>query len=479
VTGSPCPSGQVCQADVAAGAKCVVAGGGCTPNCTNKTCGEDGCGGLCGTCTDTQYCDYTGGNQTCATGVHCPDSDQATSVGSPWPMDRGCASRMGLTNAKVPGTAPTVAWNFPFGATYTPLGGSPTPTPVRSAPVLDRAGNVFIYGPDGAAYKISSTGAQLWKIALGGSGYENGVKRKLPSPVLDDTDHAFFVSSSVDTNPPASKLYKLKAADGVEAFNAPVGRFAYSSPLIDWLGVVWLRTDYIEKFASGATTNWATRPSASVGTQYGSLAIDRTDSVVWTASHSIATDPLALAINRGDGSSKFKYGVSDATIQTNTAAEVTPVLYNGLAILQDQYGSSSGNNLRAIRLTDGTLAWSQFTLGTRGGSSAVTRDGEIYTAYEKDTVGEVLIARKLQDGGQRWAYKHTANVGFTSEPVVDGNGRIIVGDASGKLLAISRNGIKIWEVQVCAQPITTAAAIDLSGRIYVGCDDGKLYALGD
>lgn len=36
---------------------CVCASPSCTPDCTNKTCGSDGCGGTCGTCAADQVCD--------------------------------------------------------------------------------------------------------------------------------------------------------------------------------------------------------------------------------------------------------------------------------------------------------------------------------------------------------------------------------------------------------------------------------------
>lgn len=42
-------------------------GGGCTPSCTGKACGDDGCGGTCGTCGDGQTC--TGG--ACTGGGNC------------------------------------------------------------------------------------------------------------------------------------------------------------------------------------------------------------------------------------------------------------------------------------------------------------------------------------------------------------------------------------------------------------------------
>ena len=43
-----CPIGQTCQSGT-----CGVP---CTPNCTNKTCGDDGCGGSCGSCPSGQTC---------------------------------------------------------------------------------------------------------------------------------------------------------------------------------------------------------------------------------------------------------------------------------------------------------------------------------------------------------------------------------------------------------------------------------------
>jgi hypothetical protein len=57
-TGQTCSSAGQCQA------------GGCTPQCTGKTCGSDGCGGSCGTCTNGQTCGSTGtctgGGGTCS-----------------------------------------------------------------------------------------------------------------------------------------------------------------------------------------------------------------------------------------------------------------------------------------------------------------------------------------------------------------------------------------------------------------------------
>ncbi len=46
-----CPSGQTCF-----GGTCSTPAPACTPNCSGKQCGDDGCGGSCGTCRYGQEC---------------------------------------------------------------------------------------------------------------------------------------------------------------------------------------------------------------------------------------------------------------------------------------------------------------------------------------------------------------------------------------------------------------------------------------
>ena len=66
--GGPCPS---CPDDVACGIcpagqpQCVDGYCECIPNCLNRECGADGCGGQCGACADTEVC--LGGQCNCKT----------------------------------------------------------------------------------------------------------------------------------------------------------------------------------------------------------------------------------------------------------------------------------------------------------------------------------------------------------------------------------------------------------------------------
>jgi len=59
-----CPDGQTCTASG------TCQGGTCAPDCAGKTCGDDGCGGSCGTCPNGQTCTASG---TCQGGTPSPE----------------------------------------------------------------------------------------------------------------------------------------------------------------------------------------------------------------------------------------------------------------------------------------------------------------------------------------------------------------------------------------------------------------------
>ena len=84
-TCSSCPADQPC----ASGQKCTAAGMCCTPKCTNRVCGDDGCGGMCGACDANSTCSTDGkcipkvgcGINGCQTGENCANC----------PHDCGCS----------------------------------------------------------------------------------------------------------------------------------------------------------------------------------------------------------------------------------------------------------------------------------------------------------------------------------------------------------------------------------------------------
>lgn len=100
VTGADCPAGQVCK-DFGVDDACVPQECGtglpacpsgqecvsglcqsttCTPSCSGKECGDNGCGGSCGACGTDEACSAgqcVAGN-TCTTNAQCADTDSAT-----------------------------------------------------------------------------------------------------------------------------------------------------------------------------------------------------------------------------------------------------------------------------------------------------------------------------------------------------------------------------------------------------------------
>lgn len=69
----------------------IPGGGGCTPNCTGKTCGSNGCGGSCGTCPSGTVCDATSNCKAtvCGDGV-CEGSENPTSCLKDCPSQHPC-----------------------------------------------------------------------------------------------------------------------------------------------------------------------------------------------------------------------------------------------------------------------------------------------------------------------------------------------------------------------------------------------------
>jgi hypothetical protein len=91
----PKPAGTACSVGTCQSGSCV-AQQTCTPNCTDKVCGDNGCGGSCGSCTDPRTCES--GQCTCpedecgGTCVAACQNDEARNT-SPGPDACSCCMR--------------------------------------------------------------------------------------------------------------------------------------------------------------------------------------------------------------------------------------------------------------------------------------------------------------------------------------------------------------------------------------------------
>lgn len=83
---------------------------GCVPMCTGKTCGADGCGGTCGTCTATQMCTVDGQcvEQAAQTGPMSSLPSGSGGIGAPVPAGNNqTAGSDGTPGASTGGTPST------------------------------------------------------------------------------------------------------------------------------------------------------------------------------------------------------------------------------------------------------------------------------------------------------------------------------------------------------------------------------------
>lgn len=80
ITADPCGAGRTCSPSN----QCVA----CTPSCTDKTCGDDGCGGSCGSCGPGQVCNAA---QTCVARDACVPNCGPRTCG-----DDGCGGQCGV-----------------------------------------------------------------------------------------------------------------------------------------------------------------------------------------------------------------------------------------------------------------------------------------------------------------------------------------------------------------------------------------------
>ena len=107
------PEGGHCE-----GTRCQCDDGGCTPSCSGRECGNDGCGGNCGTCSGGETCSdgrCTGGSTGCSRHTECSDrqicvaGDCVAAYGHDYQLV--IVEATGIPEASWEGSA----WDFPGG----------------------------------------------------------------------------------------------------------------------------------------------------------------------------------------------------------------------------------------------------------------------------------------------------------------------------------------------------------------------------
>nr|WP_220598928.1 PQQ-binding-like beta-propeller repeat protein [Halomicroarcula salinisoli] len=108
-----------------------------------------------------------------------------------------------------------------------------------------------------------------------------------------------------------------------------------------------------------------------------------------------------VALSTSDGSERWR-------VQTGGDQFSTPAIANGTVYIASYDDSTSGGNvdLRALRLSDGTLRWREVLQSGTEIAGLAVGDGAVYAAMNKklDFNNSTTIAFDVDDGSRRWQY---------------------------------------------------------------------------
>ena len=74
-----------------------------------------------------------------------------------------------------------------------------------------------------------------------------------------------------------------------------------------------------------------------------------------------------------------------------------------------------------------------------------------------------------------WEFETGDAIAYSS-PAIGFDGTVYVGSYNGRLYAINRSGVKLWEFET-GREVQSSPAIGSDGTVYVGSVDNKLYAI--
>src|SRR5579863_641514 len=169
----------------------------CVPVCTNKTCGGDGCGGICASCPGGQHC--TAQFKCVANSTNGCAPGSGLDPQSPWPTSGRCYARQSATSV-VSVQKPALKWGYA--------------APVASGMVIGRDGKIY-FGAELSTSNfrleaVNSDGSLAWSIP-------NASPAQTPTIGADGTLY-FTITGSVsstlwEVNPDGSVKWKSTLAN--------------------------------------------------------------------------------------------------------------------------------------------------------------------------------------------------------------------------------------------------------------------------
>lgn len=147
------------------------------------------------------------------------------------------------------------------------------------------------------------------------------------------------------------------------------------------------------------------------------------------------------------------------------SARVEAIVAGGKCLV----GTFSGN-LHALRIADGTTAWT-FKAGGAIGHSAAVADGRVYVGADDGR----LSCLSLENGARIWDYD--AGAGVWVAPAVAG-GLVYFGDRAGVFHAVrAKDGVRAWTLRTGAMILKPASVSEDGSRIVFGSEDMHVYGV--
>ena len=398
----------------------------CVPNCTGKSCGGDGCGGICATCASGQHCTAS---FTCAMNVaNGCDPGSGLDPAAPWPTLGRCYARRAAASVQSV-QKPVVAWSYA--------------TSMHSPAVVGRDGTIYFSknaptGNSSLLQAVRRDGTPAWSLAGGPT----------MSPTIGADGAIYFTTNTADTG----QVVAVEPS-GTVRWKANIGH-TITPVLVGADGTVYATDD------SGTLT--------ALNGADGSVRFTRTN-----VSNGDWTTPAMAS----DGTMYMAYGNVTAMSATGNLLWQVPLQgsISGVALGPDGtlyvpfFGDATAGTTGGVRALDpatGATRWKVNFADDGEWLPAVAGDGTIYqpgvfALYAIDKNGKLL-----------WVFPVGDYIGGVS---LGGDGTIYVSGRDENLYALNPDGSVAWTLQVgmAARP----PAIGADGTLYVEGTTG-LMAIG-
>lgn len=327
--------------------------------------------------------------------------------------------------------------------------------------VFDRSGTVFVADMTGHVQAFEPTGSRRWLVRLNG-GIGAG-------PVAHPQQERLFVATF------GGWVHALNSRDGREVWRQQIPTTSDPRILSDLLLLPahnWVVCNsWGGRFRALEASTGREHHSWDAGLcPYAGASADSKEAVYCTRAIQgkgvqwLRVDPSGQETVLGEEPEKLRGA-------RRSMVSAAPVVDEERGRVIFAINSDRGGFLRAWSTRTGNTLWSRSFDHGLNATPALTKDGRLLVAGLDGTVHALA-----EDGSTLWRYV-TGCEYLLSSPVCDDAGQAFVGDPTGVVHQISREGLgqAIFEAPRALQ---ARLAFDPAGHLYLPCTDRLVYVLG-